>query len=125
MSFASRRSGFQFSSIAAAARMSNGLGDSGCPVVPSAPSVKIHFMNDYAPPEHHECRGAARQAREDPPLQAALIRLTGTLMAGNRRGYAALTDSSRLRDHAKRIKEHSLAHLDRYLEQLEASVQRV
>ena len=57
-----------------------------------------------------------------PPLQAALVRLTDTLMAGNRRGYAALADSSDLRDHAKRIKEHTLAHLDRYLEQLEASI---
>src|SRR4051794_19220125 len=46
-------------------------------------------------------------------------------MAGNRRGYAALADSDRLRDHAKRIKEHTLAHLDRYLEQLEASVRRL
>src|SRR5205807_6033307 len=27
-------------------------------------------------------------------------------------------------DHAKRIKEHTLAHLDRYLEHLETSVQR-
>src|SRR4051794_16671671 len=44
-------------------------------------------------------------------------------MAGNRRGYAALADSDKLRDHAKRVKEHTLAHLDRYLEQLEASVQ--
>src|SRR5205807_1303529 len=30
-----------------------------------------------------------------------------------------------LRDHAKRIKEHTLAHLDRYLEQLESSVVRL
>jgi L-lactate dehydrogenase complex protein LldF len=45
-------------------------------------------------------------------------------MAGNRRGYAALADSDELRDHAKRVKEHTLAHLDRYLEQLESSVLR-
>src|SRR5439155_934291 len=32
--------------------------------------------------------------------------------------------SSQLRDHAKRIKEHTLAHLDKYLEQLEAAVQK-
>src|SRR5579871_4799009 len=81
-------------------------------------------MNDYAHHEHHDFLGAARQALADPPLQAALIRLTGTLMAGNRRGYAALADSDRLRDHAKRIKEHTLAHLDVYLEQLEQSIQR-
>ncbi len=79
-------------------------------------------MNEYARHEHHEFLDAARQAQADPSLQAALIRLTGTLQAGNRRGYAALPDSERLRDHAKRLKEHTLAHLDRYLEQLEASV---
>jgi L-lactate dehydrogenase complex protein LldF len=82
-------------------------------------------MSDYARHEHHDFLAASQQALADPPLQAALIRLTGTLMAGNRRGYAALSTSSALRDHAKRIKEHTLAHLDRYLEQLEASMQRL
>src|SRR5262245_64159398 len=79
-------------------------------------------MNDYARHEHHDFLGASAQALADPPLQAALVRLTGTLMAGNRRGYAALADSEALRDHAKALKEHTLAHLDRYLEQLEAAV---
>jgi L-lactate dehydrogenase complex protein LldF len=79
-------------------------------------------MADYARHEHHDFLGATGHALADPPLQAALVRLTSTLLAGNRRGYAALADSDRLRDHAKRIKEHTLAHLDRYLEQLEASV---
>jgi L-lactate dehydrogenase complex protein LldF len=82
-------------------------------------------MNEYARHEHHDFLGAADQALHDPPLQAALIRLTSTLMTANRRGYAALADSDKLRDHAKRIKEHTLAHLDRYLEQLEAAVQQV
>jgi L-lactate dehydrogenase complex protein LldF len=80
-------------------------------------------MNQYARHEHHDFLGGAAQALHDPGLQAALKRLTDTLMAGNRRGYAALAGSDQLRDHAKRIKEHTLAHLDRYLEQLEASVQ--
>src|SRR5947209_13315076 len=79
-------------------------------------------MNAYARHEHHAFLDAAHQAQADPTLQAALVRLTGTLLAGNRRGYAALPDSDRLRDHAKRLKEHTLAHLDQYLEQLEASV---
>ncbi len=79
-------------------------------------------MTDYARHEHHDFVNAARAALADPPLQAALVRLTSTLMAGNRRGYAALADSGALRDHAKRVKEHTLAHLDRYLEQLEAAV---
>src|SRR5262245_46108846 len=81
-------------------------------------------MDDYSRHEHHDFPGASAAALADPPLQAALARLTGTLMAGNRRGYAALADSDALRDHAKRIKEHTLAHLDRYLERLEASVVR-
>jgi L-lactate dehydrogenase complex protein LldF len=79
-------------------------------------------MTDYAKHEHHDFPGAVHQALADPQLQAALIRLTGTLMAGNRRGFAALADSDKLRDHAKHIKEHTLAHLDQYLDQLEASV---
>lgn len=81
-------------------------------------------MTDYARHEHHDFMAAAGQALADRPLQSALVRLTGTLMAANRRGYAALPDSEKLRDHAKRIKEHTLANLDGYLEQLEASVQR-
>src|SRR5262245_15685508 len=81
-------------------------------------------MTDYARHEHHDFTGAVAQALANVPLQEALVRLTGTLMAGNRRGYAALADSDQLRDHAKRIKEHALAHLDEYLEQLEDSVQQ-
>src|SRR5438128_12562706 len=81
-------------------------------------------MTEYARHEHHDFLAASHQALTDPPLQAALVRLTDTLMAANRRGYAALADSDKLRDHAKRVKEHTLAHLDRYLEQLEASVLR-
>jgi L-lactate dehydrogenase complex protein LldF len=85
-------------------------------------SIATLRNSDYARHEHHDFLGAARQALGDAGLQTALVRLTETLMAGNRRGYAALADSSALRDHAKRIKEHTLAHLDRYLQQLEASV---
>jgi L-lactate dehydrogenase complex protein LldF len=82
-------------------------------------------MTEFARHEHHDFTGGAARALADPSLQAALSRLTETLMQGNRRGYAGLADSDRLRDLAKRIKEHTLAHLDRYLEQLEASVQRL
>src|SRR5215204_7625209 len=80
---------------------------------------------DHARHEHHDFLNASTKALADVPLQAALVRLTDTLLAGNRRGFAALADSGELRDHAKAIKEHALAHLDRYLEQLEASVQRL
>ena len=70
---------------------------------------------NYAQHEHHDFLGASTQALANPTLQTALVRLTDTLMAGNRKGYAALADSSDLRDHAKRIKEHTLANLDQYL----------
>src|SRR5271169_5147165 len=80
---------------------------------------------NYASHEHHDFMGASNQALADAPLQSALTRLTDTLMAGNRRGYAALAESPQLRDHAKRIKEHTLAHLHHYLEMLEASVLRL
>jgi L-lactate dehydrogenase complex protein LldF len=82
-------------------------------------------MTDYARHEHHDFAGAVNRALVDVPLQAALTRLTDTLMAGNRRGYAALADIDQLRTHAKQIKEHTLANLDACLEQLEASVQKL
>jgi L-lactate dehydrogenase complex protein LldF len=82
-------------------------------------------MSNYALHEHHDFTGAVKEALVDVPLQAALTRLTDTLMAGNRRAFAELADSAKLRDHAKHIKEHTLAHLDRYLEQLETSVRNV
>ena len=81
-------------------------------------------MSTYAQHEHHDFLAAAGQALADAPLQTALGRLTSTLMEGNRRGYAALADSDKLRSHAKAIKEHTLAHLDQYLLQLETAVQR-
>jgi L-lactate dehydrogenase complex protein LldF len=81
-------------------------------------------MQNYAAHEHHAFVEAVDHALGDNQLQSAMARLTSTLLAANRRGYAALADSDRLRDHAKRIKEHTLAHLDQYLEQLEASVQK-
>ncbi len=82
-------------------------------------------MTDYARHEHHDFLGGAARALHDVPLQQALARLTTVLVSGNRRGFATLPESSQLRDHAKRIKEHTLAHLDQYLEELEASVQQV
>ena len=82
-------------------------------------------MTDYTRHEHHDFLAASAQALDDPTLQGALTRLATTLMAANRRGYAALADSDRLRDHAKQIKQHALANLDRYLQQLETSVQRL
>ncbi|MCS7168438.1 MAG: LutB/LldF family L-lactate oxidation iron-sulfur protein [Gemmatales bacterium] len=77
---------------------------------------------DYRREEHHDFHGASRVALADAPLQQALARLTQTLQQGNRRGFAELPDSDALRSYAKQIKAHTLAHLDRYLEQLETRV---
>ena len=57
-------------------------------------------------------------------LQIALVRLGEKLAVGNRDAFAALPGSSLLRDQARAIKSETLSHLDRYLEQLEQSVQR-
>ncbi|MBX9681489.1 MAG: iron-sulfur cluster-binding protein [Gemmataceae bacterium] len=84
-----------------------------------------HATNPYATHEHHDFVPAVERALADAPLQVALGRLTDTLMAGNRRGFGSFAESSQLRDQAKAIKEHTLAHLDRYLEQLEASIHRL
>lgn len=88
-------------------------------------SITVPMTTDYAKHEHHDFLNAQAAALTNVPLQAALTRLTSTLMAGNRRGYAALVDSSELRDHAKAIKQHALAHLDHYIEKLEESVHRL
>jgi L-lactate dehydrogenase complex protein LldF len=82
-------------------------------------------MADYARQEHQDFHGAAASALADSALQTALTRLTDTLMAGNRRAFASLADSDRLRDRAKQIKKHALDHLDQYLIELENSVLRV
>ncbi len=82
------------------------------------------MVHDYRREEHQAFRAASRLALHDPRLQQALARLTQTLQQGNRRGFAELPDSDRLRTYAKQIKAHTLAHLDRYLAELESAVQR-
>lgn len=79
---------------------------------------------DYRRQEHREFYAASRQALQDAPLQQALARLTQTLQRGNRRGFAELPDSDRLRSYAKQIKAHTLANLHRYLNQLAEKVQQ-
>jgi L-lactate dehydrogenase complex protein LldF len=80
---------------------------------------------DPAHHEHHDFLGASDQALHDQSLQAALKRLTAAHNEGSRRGWNTLPDSDDVRNLAKRIKEHTFAHLDRYLLQLEASVKKL
>src|SRR5687768_1196743 len=81
-------------------------------------------MTTYAEHEHHEFLAASRQALGDAKLQSALSRLGETLGQRNRDAFAALENSSRLRNWARAIKDATLAELDRHLETLEASVRR-
>src|SRR3990167_3972438 len=78
--------------------------------------------SQYAVHEHHEFLAASREALNSPNLQTALNRLGETLALGNRTAFEKLPGSSLLRDKARAIKDHTLAHLDRYIEQLEAAV---
>ena len=60
----------------------------------------------------------------NPTLEAAIYSATGRLAAARRNAVAedALPDYQELRQHAHDIKQHTLDHLDVYLEQLERNV---
>lgn len=78
--------------------------------------------SQYAVHEHHEFMAASHEALNSANLQTALNRLGETLAAGNRTAFEKLPGSSLLRDKARAIKDHTLAHLDQYIEQLEAAI---
>jgi L-lactate dehydrogenase complex protein LldF len=67
-------------------------------------------------------KDASARAVHDPALREAIVRVTGSLGVRRAQVTAELPHFDALRDRAKRIKEHTLAHLDRYLEQLEEAV---
>ena len=80
------------------------------------------MTTDYKKQPHHEFLSASQEALGKASLQIALSRLTDTLAAGNRSAFSALPDSDLLREKARSIKDHTLASLDTYLEQLSDSV---
>lgn len=67
-------------------------------------------------------REASARAAENPALREAIRRVTANLGVRRAQVTAELPHFDALRDQAKRIKEHTLTHLDRYLEQLEQAV---
>ncbi|HEV3344691.1 MAG TPA: LutB/LldF family L-lactate oxidation iron-sulfur protein [Pirellulales bacterium] len=79
---------------------------------------------DYARHEHHEFLAASAAAMADADLQGALTQLGDTLAARNREAFAALAESSQLRDRARAIKDAALANLAEHIETLETSVIR-
>jgi len=64
----------------------------------------------------------ARRAIADPGLQKALARSGPEFVARRARAVAALPEFERLREVGRDIKNHTLAHLDFYLEEYEAKV---
>ncbi|MGV9237370.1 LutB/LldF family L-lactate oxidation iron-sulfur protein [Streptomyces nigra] len=65
---------------------------------------------------------AAREAVHDTTLRGNLRHATHTIRAKRAKAVAEVSDWAALREAGKRIKDRTLRHLDRYLEQLEASV---
>lgn len=69
-----------------------------------------------------EFRARAREALGNASLQTALDRAGGGFADKRREAVAGLPEFERLRAQAKEIKEHTLAHLDYYLERYESQV---
>ncbi|MFR0355494.1 LutB/LldF family L-lactate oxidation iron-sulfur protein [Streptomyces sediminimaris] len=65
---------------------------------------------------------AAHAAVRDETLRGNLRHATHTIRAKRAKAVAEVSDWAALREAGKRIKDHTLRHLDRYLEQLEESV---
>lgn len=72
----------------------------------------------------HQFKRNARQALQDPTLQSALGLAKDGFVAKRAQAVAKLPEFEALRDAAKAIKDHSLAHLDFYLEYFERQVTR-
>ncbi|MEX2647873.1 MAG: LutB/LldF family L-lactate oxidation iron-sulfur protein [Alphaproteobacteria bacterium] len=70
----------------------------------------------------HDFPANARAAIADAQLQKALARLKGHFIDKRAQARAKLPEFDALRDQAKAIKDHTLAHLDLYLERFEAKV---
>ncbi|MGV9700693.1 (4Fe-4S)-binding protein, partial [Streptomyces sp. NPDC003470] len=65
---------------------------------------------------------AARDAVRDTTLRGNLRHATHTIRAKRAGAVAELEDWPRLREAGKRIKDHTLRHLDRYLVRVEEAV---
>ncbi|GAB2758872.1 LutB/LldF family L-lactate oxidation iron-sulfur protein [Streptomyces bullii] len=65
---------------------------------------------------------AAHEAVHDATLRGNLRHATHTIRAKRAKAVAEVSDWAALREAGKRIKDHTLRHLDRYLVQLEESV---
>ncbi len=73
-------------------------------------------------PRAHAFKETASRAIHDETLQRALANVRSGFVAKRARARTALPEFDRLRDEARDVKNHTLAHLDLYLEAYEAKV---
>ena len=73
-------------------------------------------------PQSHAFKETAAHAIHDPGLQKALANVRSGFVAKRARARSALPEFDQLRDEARDIKNHTLAHLDLYLEAYETKV---
>ena len=71
----------------------------------------------------HLFKAQAHDALQDAELQQALRRVKGGFIGKRQAALEQFPDFEGLREHGKRIKEHTLANLDVYLEQFERRVE--
>lgn len=69
-------------------------------------------------------RERIQRAMADPVLQAALDRAIPSFLVSRAQAFASLPDAEAVRDRARAIRAHTMAHLDRYLEQFAQEVER-
>jgi L-lactate dehydrogenase complex protein LldF len=82
---------------------------------PRSPSAVGHGMS-------HRFKENAAVALADARLQEALAEMRSSFRGRHQAAARALPEFEALRDHAKAIKQHTLANLDYYLERFEAKV---
>ncbi|WP_291981429.1 LutB/LldF family L-lactate oxidation iron-sulfur protein [Luteitalea sp.] len=63
----------------------------------------------------------ARQAMADQNLQTALDRATGRMVVARKQAIGLIADGEAARDHARQIRAHTIANLDRYLDEFVAN----
>src|SRR5690625_5109135 len=73
-------------------------------------------------PTSHAFKENARRALDDSLLQKAMGHVRTNFIQKRAEAAARLPEFDQLRDQAKAIKDHTLAHLDLYLERYEAKV---
>jgi L-lactate dehydrogenase complex protein LldF len=74
-------------------------------------------------PKSHAFREESAKALENPALQHALAQIQGLLVGGRKAAVAALPEFEALREAGRAIKDHSLDHLDLYLERFAEQVE--